>query len=114
VNTKEVKVMDPEWECMDCGYLFEGRQPPRRCPDCGAVGAWEKLEYIDDSDDDDPEEEEEEVTKMDPEWECMDCGYLHEGKQPPRRCPDCGAVGAWERVEYIDEWDDDDDGPDEE
>jgi rubredoxin len=49
------------------------------------------------------------------EWECMDCGYLFEGKQPPRRCPDCGANGAWEKVEYIDEWDDDfdDDGNDE-
>lgn len=45
---------------------------------------------------------------MDSEWECMDCGYLHEGAKPPRRCPDCGAVGAWEPVEYIDDWDDED------
>jgi rubredoxin len=41
------------------------------------------------------------------EWECTDCGYLFEGKQPPRKCPDCRAVDAWEKVEYVDDWDDD-------
>lgn len=45
---------------------------------------------------------------MGPEWECMDCGYLHEGAQPPRRCPDCSAVDSFEKVEYIDAWDDED------
>ncbi len=43
---------------------------------------------------------------MDTEWECMECGYLHEGRTPPRRCPDCGAAEAWEKVEYIEGWDD--------
>jgi rubredoxin len=51
---------------------------------------------------------------MDPEWECMDCGYLYEGKTPPKRCPDCGASDAWERVEYVDDFDDDEDWDDEE
>jgi len=44
---------------------------------------------------------------METEWECMECGFLHEGKTPPRRCPDCGASDAWEKVEYVDDWDDD-------
>ncbi len=43
---------------------------------------------------------------MDAEWECMECGYLHEGKAPPHKCPDCGAAGIWERVEFVDDWDD--------
>ena len=25
------------------------------------------------------------------EWECMECGYVHEGPRPPKRCPECGA-----------------------
>ena len=55
-----------------------------------------------------------EEKEMDPEWECMDCGYLYEGKTPPKRCPDCGASGAWERVEYVDDFDDDEDWDDDE
>ena len=48
-----------------------------------------------------------EVPYMETEWECMECGFLHEGKTPPRRCPDCGSSDAWEKVEYVDDWDDD-------
>lgn len=24
-----------KWQCMDCGYIFEGKEPPRKCPGCG-------------------------------------------------------------------------------
>lgn len=24
-----------EWQCMVCGYVFEGKEPPRKCPGCG-------------------------------------------------------------------------------
>jgi len=24
-------------------------------------------------------------------WKCGVCGYIHEGKQPPKQCPVCGA-----------------------
>jgi len=42
--TNEVTV---EYECMDCGYVYVGRKLPRRCPECGAEGSWEKVEYED-------------------------------------------------------------------
>ena len=22
-------------------------------------------------------------------WKCLNCGYLHEGKTPPKKCPAC-------------------------
>lgn len=42
-------------------------------------------------------------------WECTECGYLHEGHKPPRRCPDCDAPSSvFELVEEdLDEWDED-------
>ena len=24
-------------------------------------------------------------------WKCVVCGYIHEGDEPPERCPICGA-----------------------
>ncbi len=24
-------------------------------------------------------------------WRCVVCGYIHEGDEPPARCPKCGA-----------------------
>lgn len=24
-----------KWLCMDCGFIFEGKEPPRKCPGCG-------------------------------------------------------------------------------
>ena len=24
-------------------------------------------------------------------WECTICGYIHEGEEPPERCPVCDA-----------------------
>ncbi|MDA8178596.1 MAG: rubredoxin-like domain-containing protein [Desulfobacteria bacterium] len=24
-------------------------------------------------------------------WECVICGYIHEGEEPPDRCPVCDA-----------------------
>ncbi|TGE38922.1 rubredoxin [Desulfosporosinus fructosivorans] len=25
-----------KWQCSVCGYIFEGNEPPDRCPMCGA------------------------------------------------------------------------------
>lgn len=38
------------------------------------------------------------------EWECTECGYIHEGENPPRRCPECGAsADQFEFYEYDEE-----------
>lgn len=44
------------------------------------------------------------------EWECTICGYVREGRRPPKVCPDCGAdADEFEFWEYGDEdWDDED------
>jgi len=32
-------------------------------------------------------------------WQCMVCGYVHEGASPPEKCPTCGApLTAFERI----------------
>ena len=51
------------------------------------------------------------------EWECMECGYVHEGLRPPKRCPECGADAEefelyeyeGEELEDEDEWEDEED-----
>ncbi|MFQ5826001.1 MAG: rubredoxin-like domain-containing protein [Dehalococcoidia bacterium] len=33
-------------------------------------------------------------------WRCSVCGYIHEGAEPPVRCPICGAPrDKFERIE---------------
>jgi rubrerythrin len=101
----EEGLAEPDWECLKCGCGFDGNEPPPKCPDCGEVGAWAKVEYVDDQDAEDAEDELEEPEEVD--WECLGCGYGLQGDHPPPRCPDCGAVDKWAKVVYIDEWDDD-------
>lgn len=24
-----------KWQCMECGFIFEGKEPPKKCPGCG-------------------------------------------------------------------------------
>jgi rubrerythrin len=31
-------------------------------------------------------------------WKCMKCGYVHEGKTPPEKCPACGHPSGWFEV----------------
>ncbi|HHL39925.1 MAG TPA: rubredoxin [Deltaproteobacteria bacterium] len=34
-------------------------------------------------------------------WRCTVCGYVHEGDEPPERCPVCGAPA--EKFEKVNE-----------
>lgn len=29
------------------------------------------------------------------EWKCVNCGYIHKGKQPPQKCPVCTKPFSW-------------------
>jgi len=29
------------------------------------------------------------------EWVCLECGYVHRGKEPPEKCPSCGHPKAY-------------------
>lgn len=29
------------------------------------------------------------------EWKCVNCGYIHKGKQPPQKCPVCTKPLSW-------------------
>ena len=28
-----------KWVCQVCGYVFEGENPPEKCPQCGVPGS---------------------------------------------------------------------------
>jgi rubrerythrin len=32
------------------------------------------------------------------EWVCMECGYVHKGKEPPEKCPSCDHSKAFYRL----------------
>ncbi len=32
------------------------------------------------------------------EWVCMECGYVHKGKQPPEKCPSCDHAKSFYRL----------------
>ncbi len=47
------------------------------------------------------------------EWECGKCGYIHEGENPPRRCPECGAASDKFKA-FEEEWADEESDEEEE
>ncbi len=107
-----------KWECTVCGYIHEGDAPPDECPLCGAGPEYfkEVIETAEEQQAEAPaqtapeapaEKAPESSTETVPEsaaesapispgegvkkWECTLCGYIHEGPQPPKSCPVCGA-----------------------
>jgi len=78
------------WQCAVCGYIHTGAESPDPCPVCGAESA--QFAPIDSPSADRPD-----VAKADPamgddqRWQCVICGYIHTGSEPPETCPVCGA-----------------------
>ena len=84
------------WKCSVCGYVYEGDTLPEDfvCPIC-KHGA-EVFEYFDGTKEEDPAPAPAaapaaEGTKK---WVCSVCGYVHEGDEPPEKCPQCQAPAS--------------------
>lgn len=73
-----------KWECDVCGHIYEGEQPPEKCPVCDMPGSAFVLTL-----------EAEKATEAAPvsgrRWRCIVCGYIHEAEEPPEKCPVCAA-----------------------
>jgi rubrerythrin len=83
------------WVCLACGYIDEGNEPPDECPICKApkrafyprheMPSAPPLKTV-----------EEATVKPAPKeglthWVCLACGHIHEGDDPPDKCPICTA-----------------------
>jgi rubredoxin len=79
-----------KWRCTVCGYTQEGEEPPDKCPVCGAD---KKLfEQIDGPvETHSPAGKETATGAKEKKWRCTVCGYIHNGLEPPDKCPVCGA-----------------------
>jgi rubredoxin len=79
-----------QMKCTLCGYVHAGSEPPPKCPVCGADKS--KFSAVTE-----PSHTEAAAASsvMDsghkPQWRCTVCGYVHQGDQPPQKCPTCGA-----------------------
>lgn len=78
-------------KCSVCGFLEKSGVAPAKCPVCGA----DKLKFTApdanpataDSTMESPAQNSRDTTQ----WKCTVCGYIHNGGQPPEKCPVCGA-----------------------
>ncbi len=78
------------WQCVVCGYIHTGPEPPEKCPVCGA----DRSQFVcldREADADAPPEAGVTPTGPDRKWRCTLCGYIHTGPEPPAVCPVCGA-----------------------
>jgi len=79
------------WQCAVCGYIYTGSEPPEQCPVCGAETA--QFTMIDSP----PQTDQQPPSDTPPSlaenlrWQCIICGYIHTGPEPPETCPVCGA-----------------------
>jgi rubredoxin len=79
-----------QWKCTLCGYVHRGNEPPPKCPVCGA----DKSKFValaEPPHPEDPAASSAEDSKHKPQRRCTVCGYVHQGSEPPEKCPTCGA-----------------------
>jgi len=98
-ETAEAQEKPPQkqWRCTVSGYLHTGPTPPEKCPVCDATAEqFEEVveaEEVEEAEEAFPEPVTPETTQSgsNRRWRCTICGYLHEGDEPPAKCPICGA-----------------------
>ncbi|MGD9330487.1 MAG: hypothetical protein PVJ53_04190 [Desulfobacterales bacterium] len=78
------------WQCGVCGYIHTGPEPPDQCPVCG-VDRTHFSEIDPAPTADGPPQAAAPAQADDLRWQCIICGYIHTGAEPPERCPVCGA-----------------------
>ena len=77
------------WQCVVCGYIHTGPEPPDKCPVCGADRSqFVCLDRETEASETPPQTA---TTETDRRWRCTICGYIHTGPEPPSVCPVCGA-----------------------
>ena len=85
------------WQCVVCGYIHTGPEPPDTCPVCGADRS--QFVCLDREEDETTSEDTAAEAGPDRQWRCTICGYIHTGPEPPSVCPVCGAdQSAFEEV----------------
>jgi rubrerythrin len=90
------------WQCVVCGYIHTGPEPPDKCPVCGA----DRSQFVcldRETEDAAPADTDAAPSAPDRKWRCTVCGYIHTGPEPPLECPVCGADRSlFEEVEAAD------------
>lgn len=78
------------WKCAVCGYIHTGSEAPEPCPVCGTESG--QFSPIDAPPAASPDASAAaSTTDGDQQWQCIICGYIHTGPEPPEICPVCGA-----------------------
>jgi len=81
----------PNWQCSVCGTTRTGEVAPSPCPVCGAESTL-FTQVADAPSGETAAPPAVEGTAGDQaRWQCVICGYIHTGPEPPEKCPVCGA-----------------------
>jgi len=86
------QLKEQAFQCIICGYIHIGAEPPKSCPICGATK--EEFEAY--------HQAVVQVTQSEQQtrYRCLNCEYLHTGEEAPFMCPVCGLDGEhFEKVQ---------------
>jgi rubredoxin len=77
-----------QWRCTVCDFIHKGDSLPENCPMCGS----ESSLFVAAGDETTPAVSDGQTDADGAlRWQCVVCGYIHTGPEPPDKCPVCGA-----------------------